>query len=248
MTPKPLVRVTQIEAFRRYVEQSDHANFEITEQSVIDTVTQKFAGNEYTRIGTAFHSIVESGCPQCTSASQGVRRFLRYGKLAAEPVPEGRTFDVDGHPVTLDTAQCRLAIDYRREHPAAFHEVRLYADYGTAIVTGCADMVDALEIRDIKTKFSTPSDADYLNSCQWRFYLDMFGADTFHFDLFVFDGYNPAKHGHDVRGLPLVRQSPPITCYRYAGMGDDCRRLLRQFLEWAEARGLTQYLVKRKNL
>mgnify|MGYP000251941779 CR=1 FL=1 len=35
---KPLIRVTTIEAFRRYIEQSERDNFEITEQSVIDNI------------------------------------------------------------------------------------------------------------------------------------------------------------------------------------------------------------------
>ena len=55
----PLIRVTTLEAFRKYIEQSDYANYEITEQSVIDSIVGEFKGNEYTRIGTAFHRIVE---------------------------------------------------------------------------------------------------------------------------------------------------------------------------------------------
>lgn len=45
----PLIRVTILEAFRKYIEQSDYANYEITEQSVIDSITGKFTGNVYTK-------------------------------------------------------------------------------------------------------------------------------------------------------------------------------------------------------
>ena len=242
---KPIVRVTQIEAFRRYIEQSDYANFEITEQSVIDSITQEFTGNEYTRIGTAFHSIVENGNPQCDKISSGVRKFLYYNKEVSEYVPEGRVFNIDGFPVTLDNTQCRVALDYRSEHPNAFHEIRMYGDYGDAIVTGCADMIDGLEIRDIKTKYSEVRDMDYINSCQWRFYLELFSADVFHFDLFCFDGYKLDKHGYDVRGLPLKRRTPAITCYRYDNMENDNRHLLSEFLAWVKARNLTEYLIKK---
>lgn len=240
---KPTVRVTQLEAFRRYMSgQYDY----VTEQSVIDNITQEFTGNEYTRIGTAFHSIVETGCPDCKKAPEGTRTYMYYGNEVKEHVPCGRTFDIDGYPVTLDTSQCKVALDYRNEHPQAIHETRLYKDYGNAVVTGCADMIDGTEIRDIKTKYSTPSDADYTGSCQWRYYLELFGADTFHFDLFVFEGYNKDRHGYDVRGLPLIRHTPPITCYRYKNMEQDNRRLLDDFLEWAECRNLTQYLKNKK--
>lgn len=242
---KPTVRVTQIEAFRRWTRQSEYDNFEITEQSVIDGITQEFTGNEYTRIGTAFHSIVETGQPVAEKVPQGVRKFTYYGKEMEEPVPCGRKFDIDGYGVVLDVPQCKVALEYRNEHPGAFHEIREYMDFGEAVVTGCADMIDGTEIRDIKTKYSVPKDADYINSCQWRYYMQLFGADVFHFDLFVFDGYNKDKHGYDVRGLPLKRHEP-ITVYRYPNMEQDNRRLLDDFLKWAECRNLTQYLKNKK--
>lgn len=238
---KPVIRVTTIESFRRFVEQSDYDNFEITEQSVIDGITQEFTGNPYTRIGSAFHSVVESGKPKCTRAEAGERKFLYYGKEMTEPVPVGRTFDIDGFPVTLDVPQCKVALAYRGEHPDAFHEVREFKDYGEAVVTGQADMIDGLEIRDIKTKYSPARDSDYTKSCQWRFYLDIFGADTFHFDLFQFEGYKLDKHGYDVRGLPLRRYEPSITCYRYDRMEEDIRFLLGMFLDWAKSRNLMKY-------
>lgn len=242
----PLVRVTTIEAFRRYIEQSEYANYEITEQSVIDSITGVFEGNSYTKIGTAFHKIVEEGTPQCEKVDAGERTFFYYGKEQKEPIPCGRAFDIEGNKVILDVPQCKVALSYRNEHPDAFHEIRLYKDFGDAVITGCADMIDGIEIRDIKTKYSIPSDADYINSCQWKFYLQLFNADVFHFDLFVFEGYDKDKHGYDVRGLPLRRHNPPITCYRYGGMEKGNERLLHQFLEWVEFRGLTKYLLKEK--
>lgn len=225
---KPLVRTTAIEAFRRYLANGDNDYYEIAEQSVIDSVTGVFKGNEQTRIGTAFHSIVQIGNPE------------------HKIIDGGDEFDVDGFKVRLAKKHCMLALAYRNEHPNAYHEFRGYKDYGRAIVTGCADMIDGVEIRDIKTKFSTPSDDDYINSCQWRYYLDIFGADVFHFDLFVFNGYKKEKHGYDVRELKLTRHTPPITCYRYPEMEHDNVALLNQFMDWAEARGLTKYLTSKR--
>lgn len=236
----PLIRVTQLEKFRRFI--SGEYEYE-TEQGVIDSITQEFTGNEQTRIGTAFHSIVETGSPSCEKVPAGERSFLYYGKKATEPIPCGRRFNIDGFNVVLDMNQCQVALDYRNEYPNAYHEIRLYKDFGDAVVTGCADMIDGAEIRDIKTKYSYPSDADYINSCQWRFYLELFQADVFHFDLFIFDGYNKDKHGYDVRGLPLERYSPSITCYRYSAMEKDNAELLSSFLEWAKYRNLINKLI-----
>ena len=238
---KPTIRVTTIESFRRYIEQSEHSPFDITEQSVIDSITT-FTGNVYTHIGTAFHRIVEEGKPQCKKIPAGTRTYLYYNKPKEEQIPCGRSFDVEGHEVILDIPQIKVALDYRNEYPDVFHEVREYHDYGDCIVTGCADMLRATEIRDIKTKYGYRfSDADYINSCQWKFYLDLFGLNAFSFDLFIFDGYDKDKHGYDVRGLPLKRREP-ITCYRYNTMSGDNRALLTEFLRWAELRNLTRYL------
>ena len=55
---KPLIRATQLEAFRKYIEQSDYASYEITEQSVIDSISGAFEGNTYYIIGKSFHNIV----------------------------------------------------------------------------------------------------------------------------------------------------------------------------------------------
>lgn len=226
--PKPTIRVTMIEAFRRYLANGDNDYYEITEQSVIDSVTGKFEGNTLTRIGTAFHHIAELG--------------EDYGA----PIEDGWQFNIEGHEVRMSDAQRQVALDYSREHPFAFHEIRWRKDYGQAIVTGCADMIDGLEIRDIKTKYSAPSDKDYIDSCQWRYYLDIFGANVFHFDLFVFQGYDKEKHGYDVRPLELTRHTPPITCYRYPQMESDNIRLLNEFMDWAEARDLIKYLINPK--
>lgn len=238
---KPQVRVTQIEAFRRWTRQSEYDNFEITEQDVIDSITQEFTGNEYTRIGTAFHSIVETGRPVSEKVPAGMRKFTYYGKDMEEPIPCGRKFGVDGYGVVLDVAQCKTALEYRAEHPGAYHEIREYMDFGEAVVTGCADMIDGTEIRDIKTKYSVPKDTDYINSCQWRYYMQLFNVDVFHFDLFVFEGYNKDKHGYDVRGLPLKRHEP-ITVYRYPNMEKDNANLLHEFMQWIKYRELEQYL------
>lgn len=238
-----LVRVTQLESFRKYLDgDEDRDRFVTTEQDVIDSVTGVFTGNEYTRIGTAFHRIVEGDTKGVEKIGEGVRTFLYYGKEVQEPVPAGRKFNIDGYDVCLDVPQCKVALAYKDEYPDAFHEVREFSEYEGIMVTGCADMIDGFEIRDIKTKYSQPNDADYINSVQWRFYLEMFGSETFHFDLFCFDGYNKEKHGMDVRGLPLTRYNPPITCHWYNGIHQDNRNLVSEFIKWAKCRDVYDLL------
>ena len=240
---KKLIRVTQIESFRKYIEGDEERDrFVVTEQQVIDGLTGVFEGNPYTRIGTAFHRIIEGYTQGVEKVGEGFRTYLYYGKEVQEPVPAGRKFDIDGHPVILDVPQRKVALKYKDEFPDAFHEIREFMDMGDYVITGCADLIDGFEIRDIKTKYSAPTDTDYVNSAQWRFYLEMFGADTFHFDLFVFEDYKLDKHGMDVRGLNLYRYEPAITCYAYRGMIQDNRYLIDEFIKWAKIRGVYDLL------
>ena len=240
---KPTVRVTQIEQFRRWM--SGKYEF-MTEQDVIDSITHEFSGNEYTQIGTAFHGIVENG-DNGMAVPQGDRCYRYYNEVKIEAVPEGKAYAVDGAEVVFDASQVKVALDYRAQFADAFHEQREFKDYGDAIVTGCADLIHGATIRDIKTKYSPVNDSDYTDSCQWRFYMELFGVETFYFDLFIFEGYKKERHGVDVRGLELKRYEPAIECLHYPRLEEDCRRLLDEFLEWANFRGLTQFLQYKKN-
>lgn len=236
---KKLIRVTQLESFRKFITgDEDRDKFVVSEQQVVDNLTGSFQGNPQTMIGTAVHRIIEGNTDGVEKIGEGYRTFLYYGKEVKEHVPSGRKFDIDGNPVILDVAQCKVALAYKNQYPDAFHEIREYMDMGNIVITGCADMIDGFEIRDIKTKYSQPNDKDYTDSAQWRFYLEMFGAETFHFDLFCFEGYNLEKHGMDVRGLTLSRYEPAITCHYYRGMEEDNRILIEEFVKWAKFRGL----------
>ncbi|WP_262055126.1 hypothetical protein [Parabacteroides distasonis] len=136
---KRLLRVTQLEKFRRYI--TEHSEYD-DERSVIDNLTGQFTGNQYTRVGTAFHKIVE-------------RRYPRMQKDPGDGDGDpGEEFDIDGYPVKLDLKQCKTALEYKDRFPNAFHEIREYMDMGEIIITGCADIINGLEIRDIKTKYS----------------------------------------------------------------------------------------------
>lgn len=218
-----IVRVTQLEKFRRW---RDGVSEFDTEQSVLDTLSGAFTGNEYTWIGTAFHKIVEQG----------------------EKAWEDGIVHTAGGDVFMNEMQKNVAILYRNTMPEAFHETRLSKPYqtskGLVTITGCADIIHGNVIRDIKTKYSSPIQQEYIDSCQWRFYLDIFGADQFVFDLFWFKNYNRSM-GMDVRRLEL-KQLDPIPCLRYASMEKDIQILLDDFMEWIEYRNLYE-LIDLKN-
>ena len=93
---KALIRVTLLEAFRRFrdseVIYTDGDGFEVcaSEEDVISNVTGEFKGSEYTRIGSAFHSIVETGSPKCVKLKAEKKKVMYRNKEVEVDIPEGK--------------------------------------------------------------------------------------------------------------------------------------------------------------
>lgn len=202
-------RVTQIEAFRRFIEGEPYS----TEESLIESWSGIFKGNEYTRIGTGFHLLVEKG------------NITNFNELK-----------IDGIPITYNFQQIETAQDYKAEISPCFHEIRMNKVYNIereqVEVSGACDALKGLLIRDIKTKYSDlRSIEDYTRSYQWRLYCDIFNVPDFTFDVFQFVGYDKDRDGYDVSCLQMKRHDP-IECMAYHKMSDDIHYLLYQLVEY----------------
>lgn len=237
---KPKVSVTTLEQFRRFM--SGKYDY-MTEESLIESVIGTFEGNTKTRIGTALHSIVENGDEGLQKVPEGTREFLYYGKPKQEPVPKGYVVFVDNFPVFFDEKQVETIVDYRNEHIDCFHEIKIRKDYGEIVLSGMADLIEGVGIRDMKTKFSTPDDDEYIDSLQWKFYCDMFEAEEFRFDLFEVMDYNENRHGYDIRGLELKLREP-IVLYPYPAMLQDIDNNIKEFISWCKLRNLYDKLER----
>ena len=111
---------------------------------------------------------------------------------------------------------------------------------GDVMINGTLDVLHGVEIRDIKCRFSSLDPSDYVESSQWKFYLDIFDCDTFKYDVFEYKNY---KSGLNVSRCGLVRHEP-IPCIRYAALEHDCTLLVSDFLDYIESRGLLEYFIK----
>lgn len=227
------LRVTQLEKFRRFIQEVSEYE---TEESLMETLSGSFTGNEYTRIGTAFHKIVECG---------DVSEKHIIGNETASIVK------IDNFSIILNKSHIDMALAYKESIKGCFHEIRankVYVVDGIEInISGGADVVLGKQIRDIKTKYSyLKSILDYIDSCQWKFYCDIFELPEFFFDIFEFKGYDKSKNGYDVSGLTLVRHEP-IHCIEYSGMQNDIQVLLTQFLDFVKFRKI-EYLFQNKIL
>lgn len=227
------VRVTSLEKFRRYIE--GISEYE-TESSLMESLSGDFKGNEYTRIGTAFHKIVECG-------------DIRRGKVEEFGIETGSKYvDIDGFPVLFSEDHVSIALNYKAEISGCFHEIRAYKDYTvkgkTFNISGCTDVLLGRQLRDIKTKYSyIKSISDYTDSIQSKLYMDIFEVPEFYFDVFEFVGYNKDKHGYDVSSLPIKRHEP-IHCLAYEGMQKDIEILLTEFLDYIQFRNIEHLFYK----
>lgn len=224
------ISITTLEAYRKYLAGDEWSS----QQTMIDSIVTPFEGNEYTRIGSAFHAIIEQG------------------ENVIEELPEMGKFRVttEGWPVIFNEQQIAMALKYRDKLPYAFHEEWIGREFETPAMTiwvhGRVDVLHGIFVRDIKTKYSPVKYEDYAESAQWRLYLDLTGLDTFYFDLFEFPGYKKDRHGYDVSSLG-IKPYGTIECIRYEGMEEDNRRLVCDFTDFVVRNNLIEYLKDRES-
>jgi hypothetical protein len=210
------VRVTLLESFRRFRDEVTETYD--TEQSVIDSLSGAFKGNNKTEIGSAFHLIIEKFNTNFC--------FINGVLFSNDHVQKAINHAENISPFIAEVRQSKT----------------FYTKFGEISITGCTDVLQGNQLRDTKTKFSSPSYLEYFNSFQWRIYLSIFGLDKFYYDIFEFVGYNDGL-GKDVSALEL-KQHEPYECARYENMETDINILINDFLEWIEFRNLWHLLTK----
>jgi hypothetical protein len=140
--------------------------------------------------------------------------------LENAPAGEHKGFEADGFLFSFDT-EAEIDLPAMREMKA----VREYlVDDVRVTLVGKVDAIHGKRIDD--HKFTAKFDPDrYLNSWQWRIYLEVFGADTFVWNIFEAIESAPKHY--------LIRNVHKLTQQRYPGIADDVERELRAFVRFA---------------
>jgi hypothetical protein len=120
---------------------------------------------------------------------------------------------------------------FRLEDDAAIalpsvRELRCFGEYGPLRVTGQVDALYGRRVEDHKTTGYFNADG-YLEGCQWRFYLDLFGADVFRWNVFEV---------RPVEGSPktyTVSAPHELEAFRYPALHSDCMELAEAYYEFA---------------
>lgn len=108
-------------------------------------------------------------------------------------------------------------------------ECSISKDYDGLLVRARVDAISGRTVTDIKTTEDVDFDR-YMESYQWRFYLDITGADRFEWPIFQMREVpsDDATICFDVFGFHKLIQ------YRYDGLHEDCVRAAQEYKEFAE--------------
>lgn len=113
-------------------------------------------------------------------------------------------------------------------------EIRGHKDYGPLRVTGQVDCIEGRRVDDHKTTARFDPER-YIEGYQWRFYLDIFEADRFRWNVFEMAQLADAEHEGPVYEVFAFHQ---IEQFRYPSLGRDCEKLASEFYEFAQSVGL----------
>lgn len=153
--------------------------------------------------------------------TEGMRAGRAFHKALelAEPGEVG-VFEAEGYRFEVE-ADLEIDIPVVRE----LKSTREYVVDGVPVTL--VGVVDAMHGRRVDDhKGTTRFDAErFLDSYQWRIYLEIFGADVFRWNVFEWDERAPRVY--------VIRAVHPLTMYRYPGMADDVMRELRAFVDFA---------------
>lgn len=137
----------------------------------------------------------------------------------AEP-GDHKGFEQDGFIFSFETDVAIQLPAIREMKATATYEI----EDATVTLVGKVDAIHGRKVFD--HKFTARFDADrYLDSYQWRIYLDLFGADTFQWNIFVAIESAPRNY--------LIRDFHNLTMHRYPGMRADVERALADFVRFA---------------
>jgi hypothetical protein len=130
--------------------------------------------------------------------------------------------------VEQDGYTFKFALDAELTVPE-IKEIKATKNYDGVEVVGKVDAMAGGIVDDHKTASRFVPDS-YTNSVQWKIYLDIFEGQMFRYNVFT-------RRQTDV-GLITVTALDVFPLYRYPALGDDVRRIVNEYAEFAEQYGV----------
>lgn len=168
----------------------------MTLEELLARLRREAPPNRAMKIGTAFHSILED-----------------------PPEDELITVERDGFNFVIE-CEAEITLPQVREIRA---EKAYQIDGAPVTLTGGCDGISGNVVTDHKLT-AKPNPEKYLDSMQWRAYLDIYDADVFEYILY---------HGLDKGDQIIIRDVSPFRFYRYPEMERDLHAALHEFVAFA---------------
>ncbi len=200
------ISVTTIESYRRYLGGVDD------EKKLIDSITKRSPPTENMMRGTAFHSILESP-----------------GQYYIE---QSNIYDCNSIVFNAEIVnQCIPVIDYSGAFEMS--NTKIYSIDGEQItVSGRCDQIIGSKVVENKTKWSTFDIDSYQESCQWRFYIDIYNVSAVKYNVFCMSAL---VAGIRLNSIEVFEMHP------YPNLKNDVNFLLKQFVEYIHFRKLEEF-------
>lgn len=170
----------------------------------------RFDGDEEPSVEDLVRFITADEPSEAMKAGTAFHKALEVAKDGSHD-----SFEANGYRFILPAAELALP-DVR--------EMRAHGSYGALAVTGQVDAVEGRVVFDHKTT-SRFDPERYLNGCQWKFYLDLFGADEFRWNIFEIKEVEPLTYS--------VSAPQFLKVCRYPEMHDHCATLAADYLAFA---------------
>lgn len=219
------LRASTLEAYRRVIETDFKPESELVEAIERGQVNDE--GGWESQCGTAFHAILAHPDEHyttgpCLDDDESIPRDEYYCGKWHWFGPTVRDLLAEIGPGRVEV-RAGTTIDTR---------------WGKVHVSGQADRVNGLSVRDAKCTWSTPDVELYEPSLQWRWYLLIHERRWFCYDVFHFK--EPKESG-----LVELKEFYSFRQWAYEGMERDCKDWLNRFLAWACAKGLIDDLERK---
>lgn len=191
------VRVSNLESFRSWRDDEAYKNGWVDTPETVEDLVARI-------------------CDHAPSEPMLAGTAFHYALEHAEVGAEYSTLEAQGFSFLLPDAELELPL---------IREVRAEKDYDGLVVSGKLDCLEGRRVDDHKTTSRVDLER-YLVGYSWRYYLDIFGADTFRWNVFPIK--EVARRVYEV--------SPPqrLEQRRYPGLPADCARLAAEFKAFAD--------------
>lgn len=170
----------------------------MTTEELVSRLRREAPPNRAMAMGTAWHAILEN-----------------------PPADELITVERGGFTFLIE-CDAEIALSQIREIRA---EKTYMVDGVPVTLTGGCDGITGNVVTDHKLT-ARPDPEKYLDSYQWRAYLDIYGADVFEYILYQ-------ALDQDAKGQVIIKDVLPFRFYRYPGMESDLMMGIHQFVEFA---------------